>query len=350
VTKRNSKKRVLILTHQKYTPPEPGTTLTKEEIAPVRTEYSVSAALTKLGHEVRILGGLADLTHVRDIISEWKPHAAVNLMEEFGGEGIYVPYVLGYLELMRVPFTGCNPTGLMLADDKELMKKLLRYHRIPAPEFAVFPRGRRVRRPRRLEFPLIVKSATAHGSVGIAQASLVTNDEKLSERVEFIHEHVQTDAMAEQYIEGRELYLGVLGNRRLETFPVWEMHFKNLAEGAPRIATAKIKWDTSYQKERGITTGRARNLPEGIEARVVRLCRRVYRMLGLSGYARMDFRLAQDGRLFLLEPNPNPDLAKDEDFADAAQAAGIAYNQLIQRVLNLGIRYFGEQPAGQTEE
>jgi D-alanine-D-alanine ligase len=349
VSKRQPKKRVLILTHQQYAPPEPGVTLSKEEIAPVRTEHSVSAALASLGHEVRILGGLADLTHVRDVISEWKPHVAVNLMEEFGGEGIYVPYVLGYLELMRVPFTGCNPTGLMLADDKELMKKLLRYHRIPAPAFAVFSRGRTVRRPRRLEFPLIVKSATAHGSVGIAQASLVTSDEKLAERVQFIHEHVQTDAMAEQYIEGRELYLGVLGNRRLETFPVWEMHFKNLADGAPRIATARIKWDTSYQKERGITTGRAKNLPDGVEAHVVRLCRRVYRMLGLSGYARMDFRLADDGRLFLLEPNPNPDLAKDEDFADAAQAAGIPYNKLIQRVLSLGIRYFGEQPAGQTE-
>ena len=346
---RPSKKRALVLTHQKYRLPEPGVTLTKEEITPIRTEHSVATALTQLGHEVKVLGGMGDLTHIRDIIAEWKPHVAVNLMEEFGGEGIYVPYVLGYLELMRVPFTGCNPTGLMVADDKELMKKLLRYHRIPAPDFAVFPLGRRVRRPRRLDFPLIVKSATAHGSVGIAQASLVTTDEKLAERVEFIHGHVQTDAMAEQYIEGRELYLGVLGNRRLETFPVWEMHFKNLADGAPRIATAKIKWDTNYQKERGITTGRARNLPDGMEARVLRLCRRVYRMLGLSGYARMDFRLADDGRLFLLEPNPNPDLAKDEDFADSAMAAGIAYNQLIQRVLNLGIRHFGEQPAGRAD-
>jgi D-alanine-D-alanine ligase len=347
--KRRPAQRVLILTHQRYAPPPADEAPPPQEIEPFKTEYSVTRALEALGHEVRVLGGADDLTHLREIITEWRPHVAVNLMEEFGGAGYYVPYVLGYLELMRVPFTGCNPTGLMLADDKELMKKLLRYHRIPAPDFAVFARGRRVRRPRRLGFPLIVKSATAHGSVGIAQASLVTSDEKLAERVEFIHDHVQTDAMAEQYIEGRELYLGMLGNRRLETFPVWEMYFENLAEGAPRIATARVKWDQNYQAQRGITTGPAANLPDGTAPRITRLCRRVYRMLGLSGYARMDFRLAEDGRLFLLEPNPNPDLSDDEDFADAAAAAGMDYQKLIRRVLSLGIRYFGEQPAGQSD-
>jgi D-alanine-D-alanine ligase len=343
------KQRILVLTHQKYNPPENIGALSEKEKAPWKTEYNVITALKKLGHATRVLGGANDLANVRDVITEWQPHVAFNLMEEFQGEGVYVPYVLGYLELMRIPFTGCNPSGLMLADSKELMKKLLRYHRIPAPDFAVFTRGRAVRRPRRLSFPLIVKSATAHGSVGISQASLVTNDEKLAERVEFVHENLQTDAMAEEYIEGRELYVGVIGNRRLDTLPVWEMEFRKLANGAAAIATARVKWDLDYQKQRGIKTAAAKNLPDKTVERIGKLCKRVYRMLGLSGYARMDFRLTEDGRLFLLEPNPNPDLARDEDFAESAKSRGVAYEQLIQRILRLGVRHFGERPAGQLD-
>lgn len=343
------KRRVLVLTHQKYEPPQNIRQLSEKEIAPWKTEYHVISALEKIGHETRTLGGVTDLANIRDVITTWRPHVAFNLMEEFQGEGIYVPYVLGYLELMRVPFTGCNPSGLLMADRKELMKKLLRYHRIPAPDFATFTLGRAVRRPRKLAFPLIVKSATAHGSTGIAQASLVSNDEKLRERVEFVHESLQTDAIAEEYIEGRELYAGVIGNRRLETFPVWEMQFRNLANGAAPIATSKVKWDLAYQKERGIKTAAARSLPDGVADRIAKLCKRVYRILELSGYARMDFRLTEDGRLFLLEPNPNPDLARDEDFAESAKFSGTKYEQLIQRILRLGIRYFGEQPAGQSD-
>jgi len=342
------KRRVLVLTHQKYEKPEKISELSDKEIAPWKTEYHVISALEKLGHETHVLGGVKELSNVRDVITEWEPHVAVNLMEEFQGAGVYVPYVLGYLELMRVPFTGCNPAGLMIADHKELMKKLLRYHRIPAPDFAIFKRDRAVRRPRRLAFPLIVKSATAHGSAGISQASLVTNDEKLRERVEFIYENVRTDAMAEEYVEGRELYMGVIGNRRLQTLPLWEMRFRNLAEGAAPIATARAKWDLDYQEERGITTGPARNLPDGVVGRIEKLCKRVYRILELSGYARMDFRLTEDGRVFVLEPNPNPDLARDEDFAESVKSAGTPYTELIERVLSLGIRYFGERPAGKS--
>ncbi|MCZ6918631.1 MAG: ATP-grasp domain-containing protein [Gemmatimonadetes bacterium] len=330
--------RVLVLTHQRVELPESVKGLTEKDKAPWKTEYDVVTALKKLGHETKLLGGAQELADIRTTLSEWKPNITFNLMEEFRGEGIYVPYVLGYLQLMRQPFTGCNPIGLQLADDKALTKKLLRYHRIPAPDFAVFFRGRKNRRPRRLSFPLIVKSSTEHGSMGIAQASLVTNDEKLAERVEFIHAQLGTDAMAEEYIEGRELYAGVLGNQRLETFPVWEMRFENLAEGAPRIATERIKWDLDYQKKRGIKTGAAKGLPEGTDERVWKLCRRIYRILGLNGYARMDFRLTEDGKLSLLEPNPNPDLAKNEDFARSAKAAGIPYEQLVRRILNLGLR------------
>lgn len=332
------KLRVLVLTHQKIELPGSVKGLSEKEIAPWKTEYHVVNALKRLKHETTLLGGVDDLAAIRTTLFDWKPHITFNLLEEFRGEGIYVPYVLGYLQLMHQPFTGCHPTGLQVADDKVLAKKLLRYHRIPAPDFAVFQRGRAIRRPRRLAFPLFVKSSTEHGSAGIAQASLVTNDEKLAERVQFVHEQIGTDAVAEEYIEGRELYLGVIGDQRLQTFPVWEMRFEKLPDGTPRIATERIKWNLEYQKKHGIKTGAAKNLPDGVAARIVKLSKRVYRILGLTGYARMDFRLAEDGKLFLLEPNPNPDLARDEDFAESAKAVGMGYDRLIQRILRLGMQ------------
>ncbi len=332
------KLRVLVLTHQKIELPASLKGLSEKEIAPWKTEYHVVNTLKRLKHETKLLGDVDEVAAIRTTLFDWKPHITFNLLEEFRGEGIYVPYVLGYLQLMRQPFTGCHPTGLQVADDKALAKKLLRYHRIPAPDFAVFARGRTIRRPRGLSFPLFVKSSTEHGSAGIAQASLVTNDEKLTERVQFIHEQIGTDALAEEYIEGRELYLGVIGNQRLQTFPVWEMRFEQLADGKPRIATERIKWNLEYQKKHGIKTGAAKDLPDGVADRIVKLSKRVYRILGLTGYARMDFRLAKDGKLFLLEPNPNPDLARDEDFAESAKAVGMGYDRLIQRILRLGMQ------------
>jgi D-alanine-D-alanine ligase len=334
--------RVLLLTHQQFDPPDSLDGLSDKEIAPWKTEYDVLAALEQLGHEIRILGAVTELPAIRKELESWKPAVAFNLLEEFRGEEFHVPFVLGYLRLMRLPFTGCNPASLLMVDDKPLTKKVLRYHRIPVPDFAPFPRGRKPKRPPRLGFPLIVKSSTMHGSVGIAQSSVVDDDDALEERVRYVHESLGTEAIAEQYVEGRELYVGMIGNRRLETLPVWEMHFDKLPTGSHAIATQSVKWDLDYQDRHRIRTGPAHNLPPETAAAIERLSRRVYRILGLNGYARMDFRLRPDGRLFLLEANPNPDLAHDEDFADSAHARGIPYDRLIRRILNLGLRHHRE--------
>jgi D-alanine-D-alanine ligase len=333
------KLRVLLVTHQDFQMPEDISKLDAKEIADWKTEYEIVTALKELGHETQILAAATELKALRESLTNWGPHIVFNQLEEFLGENIYVPYVLGYFELIHQPFTGCSPSSLVLTDSKPLMKKILAFHRIPLPPFAVFPRGRIIKRPPRLSFPLIVKSAVEHSSLGIAQASVVTSDEKLKERIEFIHKNLQTDAMAEEYIEGRELYVGVLGNRRLRTFPIWEMQFGDLPEGSPRIATAKVKWDLDYQKKVGIKTGPAMDLSKETEEGIRKLAKRVYRILGLNGYARMDFRLGADGRIYLLEPNPNPDLGRAEDFAQSARMAGVEYEELIQRVLDLGLQY-----------
>lgn len=333
------KLRVLVLMHEDLIPPNTLEGYTDKQIAEWKTEYDVMVGLEALGHEVKCCGLSSDLGVLRQAIEDFNPHIAFNVLEEFHGIALYDQHVISYLELLRRPYTGCNPRGLMLAHDKALSKQLLTFHRVPTPRFAVFPIGRRIKKPAKLQYPLIIKSLTEHASLGISQASVVYNDEKLAERVAFIHTNVGSDAIAEEYIDGRELYVGVLGNERLETLPIWEMNFNNLPDDAPRIATAKIKWDESYQERIGLETNVAKDLPEGAAEHILRVCKRAYRLLGISGYARMDLRLTPEGKAYLIEANPNPNLSYGEDFAESAEHAGISFEELLHRILNLGLRY-----------
>lgn len=327
--------RTLVVMHESLVPPEKLDGYTEKEIDEWRTEYDVIRHLKKAGHEVKALGVRDSLTELRREIDEWKPQIVFNLLEEFDGIVTYDQHVVAFLELHRQPYTGCNPRGLMLSRDKVLCKQLLAYHRVPSPQFAVFARGRRFQLPKRLHFPMFVKSATEDASLGIAQASVVEDAARLKERVEFIHEQTSSDALVEEYIEGREIYVAMLGNQRLTSFPPWEMVFGS----APAIATRKVKWDKRYQQKNGITTRAAKDLPPAVVEQLERLSKRIYKALHLTGYARMDFRLRADGSLFVLEANANPNLAGEEDFADSARAAGVSYDELLARILSLGLGY-----------
>jgi D-alanine-D-alanine ligase len=332
------KLRVLALIHDKLIPPEDATEA-QARTSEWKMEYDVVVTLREAGHEVLPLGVGGDLTPIRKAVEDFKPHVAFNLLEAFDDVVTWELNVVAYLELLRVPYTGCNARGLFLAQDKAITKKLLSYHRVPVADFAVFPVGRPVRRPRRLAFPLIVKSLTLDASIGISQASVVETDEKLAERVRFIHESIGTDALVESYIEGRELYVGILGNDRLTALPTWELLFNNMPEEHRKIATERLKWSLTYQKKHGIVSDRAEDLPDGFATRIEAMCKRVYRNLMLTGYARVDLRLSEAGEIFVMEANPNPQLARDEDFAQAARAAGIEYGALLQRILSLGLRF-----------
>ncbi len=332
------KLRVLVLMHADLVPPE---TVTDADLSTVewKTEYHVVSTVRELGHEALAVGVRDDLLEIRRAVDEWKPHIAFNLLEEFSGVAIYDQNIVSYLELLGVPYTGCNPRGLMLARDKELAKKILHYHRIPIPEFITVPLGRTVKRPKDLAFPLIVKSVSEEASLGISQASIVEGDDKLQERVAFIHQSVGTGALVERYIDGRELYVGVLGNRRLQVLPVWELNLDKMPDEARRIATERVKWSRKYQEKYGVTSGEAKELGDGMAEKIQGLARRVYRNLGLSGYARIDFRLDPAGQIYVLEANPNPQIAKGEDFADSAAQAGPSYPLLLQRILDLGLSW-----------
>jgi D-alanine-D-alanine ligase len=333
-TRRRGKLKVLALMDKLLVPPDdPG----DADLASVewKTEYHVVQALRGLGHEVRCLGIGTDLGVIRTGIEELRPDVVFNLLEDFKDVPIYDQNVVAYLELLDVPYTGCNSRGLMLARDKSITKKILSYHRIPVPEFHVFRMGTAVVRPKRLAFPLIVKSLTKEGSAGISKLSIVDSDQKLKERVALVHKRQHTDAIVERYVDGRELYVGVIGTRRLQVLPIWEMVFEK--PDAPRIATERVKWDPAYQKKHGIDTSEAKGLSDSTVTQIQNICRRVYRTLELSGYARIDLRLDAEGRLYVLEANPNPQIADDEDFADAAKHTGMTYRALIQRLVNLAL-------------
>lgn len=334
----SKKLRVALLLHPSTVPPENMEAISEQAAYEIKTEYNVLTTLRELGHEARPLPVADELGPIRTLIEEWQPDIVFNLLEEFLGRQDFDHHVVSFLELMQIPYTGCHPRGLMLARDKALSKKLLAYHHITVPKFTVFPRGRRVHRPKGLEFPLIVKSQIHEASLGISQASIVENDEKLRERVTFIHQRHSSDAIAEQYIAGREFYVGVLGNSRVQVLPTWELLFENLAPGAEPIATAHVKHNTEYQRRRGIYQQRAEDLPGPLNDYINRTSKHIARILDLDGYNRIDYRLGADGKLYFLEANPNPDIARSEEFASAAEEAGLSYPQLIQRVVDLGLQ------------
>jgi D-alanine-D-alanine ligase len=190
-----------------------------------------------------------------------------------------------------------------------------------------------------LRFPLFVKSAVEDASFGISQASVVTDEARLRARVEFVHDRIGTDALVEEFVDGREMYVSVLGNERLQAFPVLEMDFGRMPEGSYRIASHKIKWDTEYQDRVDVTVDRAREMDPAVERKIFRLAKRVYRMLGMSGFARVDLRLDARDVPHVIEVNANPDLAADDLFAESALLAGVGYDTLISRIVSLGRRY-----------
>lgn len=331
------KLRVLLLVDSDLMPPDTVEGDYTEQ--PWKTEYDVLVTLRGLGHEVRTLGMTRDLSPLREAYAEWKPHIAFNMLEDVYGVVHYDLNVVAFMELLGLPYTGCNPTGLLISRDKALAKKLLVYHRIRTPRFMVCRRGAKVRRPTALPFPLIVKSLIEDASAGIGQRSVVDKDDALAERVGFIHEQIGTDAIAEEFIGGREIYMGLLGNRRIEAFPPWELIVENPPRNGQFLATRRLKWDKRYQKKVGMKTRRAENLPEGLEERLKKISRRIFHILNLNGYARLDFRLGPNDEPYLLEANANPAISYGEDYAESAEHAGVGYEKLIQRILNLGLRW-----------
>jgi D-alanine-D-alanine ligase len=303
-----------------------------------KTEANVMAALAALGHTAEHLVIFDDLDLLRQKLQSFAPDVLFNLADEFKRNKAFDQNIVSLLEMQGVPFTGCGATGLVLCKHKAISKKILSYHRIHTPNFVVITRGQRITRPRHLKFPILVKPVKEEASYGISQASFVETDEQFRERVAFIHEKLKADVIAEEYIAGRELYVSLLGNLRLSVFPIRELVFRDVPPEEPKIATFRAKWDEEYRKRWGLQNQFAEGLDPALSAHIEETCKRIYRLLTIDGYARIDLRLTAANEVYFIEANPNPILAADEDFALSAGKAGMPYPQLIDRIIRLGMK------------
>lgn len=301
------------------------------------TEYHVVEALRLLGHKVSVIGVFDNLEEIIRTLKNKTPDIVFNLTEQFYGDRTYDKNIAAVLELLQVPFTGTGTTGLLLCRDKRLCKELLSLHKIRVPYFLSLPWGQTPKFPKSARYPLVVKPAFGDGSEGIANASLVTCEKELAERAEFIHERWQQDAIAEEYIEGRELYVSVLGNKRLTTLPAREYHYDSDANEGPCMATYRVKWNDEYRERWGIHFDFA-DLDPDLFKRVSRVCKKVFRTLHLQDYGRIDLRIRPNGQIVILEANPNPDLAFGEEVAEAAEKGGYSYEELIKFILRSALR------------
>ena len=302
-----------------------------------KTEANVLGALRELGHGTEHLAIFDDLDLLRQKLRGFEPDVIFNLADQFKNNRAFDQNIVSFLEMHGVPFTGCSSTGLTLCKHKGISKKILGYHRIRVPEFVTIARGKRIGRPKRLRFPILVKPLKEEASYGIAQASFVETDEQFKERVQFIHEKCDNDVIAEEYVEGRELYVSILGNHRLQVFPIRELVFKEVPPDEPKIATYKAKWDEEYRKRWGLRNRFAEGLDPAVAGRIEQICKRIYRLLTIDGYARLDLRVSPGNEVYFIEANPNPILAEDEDFAQSALKANVPYSHLIDRIIRLGL-------------
>lgn len=303
-----------------------------------KTEANVMNALRILGYPADHLTLFDDLDLLRQKVASFRPDIIFNLADEFKKNPGFDQNIVSFLEMQGIPFTGCGATGLLLCKHKGISKKILSYHRIHCPDFVIIPKGKRSTRPKRVKFPIVVKPVKEEASVGISQASFVETDEQFRERVSFVHEKHDSDVIAEEYIDGRELYVSVMGNLRLTVFPVRELVFREVPPDEPRLATYRAKWDEEYRKRWGLKNQFAKNLDATLVAKLEETCKRIYRLLTIDGYGRIDLRLTADNKVYFIEANPNPILAEDEDFALSAAKAGLSYPQLIDRIIRQGLR------------
>lgn len=303
-----------------------------------RDERDVVRTLHKLGHDVDVFGIHDDIAPLVALVQKDRPDVVFNMCESFNADRKHEPNLMALLELLGVPYTGSTPEGLSLCKDKGLTKKVLSFHDVRVPRFAVSSRNRPAKRtPKDFTFPGICKPLSRESSEGIAQASIVRTEDECLDRLRFLHERFDSDAIVEEFIDGRELYVGILGNERLTVLPPTELHFKDLPEGTPRILTYKAKWDGAYRKKYGIDSHAAKNLDKSTLDGINENCRAAYRLLKLRGYARVDLRLSDSGEPVILEVNPNPSIKKNDDFATAARKAGINYDELIDRIVGLAV-------------
>lgn len=303
-----------------------------------KTEAAVLAALRELGHAHETLALFDDMDLLRQKLQTFRPDVIFNLADQFRNDRALDQHIAAYLAMHGLPFTGCGPLALALCKNKAIAKRLVASHGIRTARFVTIPRDQRRLEPPRLAFPLIVKPLREEASYGISGASFVRTPVQYGARVRYLQERTGDDILVEEYVDGREIYVSLIGRRHPQVCPIRELVFGNLPPGAPRIATYQAKWDLAYRRRRGVESRFVTDLAPAVIRRIAAASRTIYRALEIDGYARLDLRLTADNEIVFIEANPNPMLAPEEDFAQSAMRTGLTYPQLIDRIARLGMR------------
>src|SRR6266545_2729251 len=305
-------------------------TLDKKEV-----EEEVAEALTKLGHEpvmYEVDGTMKSLLGLARVDCD----VVFNLCESFNGDDTADFKIAAYLELIGKTYTGSGTHGLMLAQDKAIAKKIFAFHGIHTPTFAKSFRGR-LDFSHDLHFPVIVKPAREDGSIGIEFSAVVNSIRELMERMDWLHANFDSPVLIEEYIEGREMYVGIIGNDKPEALPVIELDLSKLPDGTPRIASAEVKWGKGTKAYRDTKSAIATDLPEESVMTLQQTAVAAFQALELRDYGRVDMRLQADGTVHVIEVNPNPWLSSRAEFAMAARKSGRTYPQLVEEIIELAI-------------
>ncbi|HXD17007.1 MAG TPA: ATP-grasp domain-containing protein [Vicinamibacterales bacterium] len=329
----------IIVLYDRWEPPEEPAATAGDKAPLTRTldkkevEDEVAEALAKLGHEpsLHVLDGSTKSLHA---LARLDGDLVFNLAESFAGNDTADYCIAAYLELVSRRFTGAGSHGLLYAQDKAVAKKILEFHGIHTPVFARSFRGR-LDFSHDLEFPVIVKPAREDGSIGIEFSAVVNSIRELMERMDWLHANFDSPVLIEEYIEGREMYVGVIGNDKAEALPVVELDLSKLPDGTPRIAAAEVKWGKGTKAYRDTKSAIATDLPEETVAVLQQTAVAAYQALELRDYGRVDMRLQPDGLVHVIEVNPNPWLSSRAEFAMAARKSGRTYPQLIAEIVEL---------------
>lgn len=305
-------------------------------------------ALQKLGHEPFHveLDGRPQSLHA---IAKCDADLIFNLTESFDGDDTKEMNVVAYVDLLGLRYTGAGPHAIFLSQDKAVAKKIFAFHGIRTPFFATSYRGR-IEHAHDISFPLIVKPSWEDGSIGIDAGAVVTNVKEMMQRIEYIQDEFDSPALIEEYIEGREIYAGVLGNyERAQALPLVELDLSRLPEGTPKIASYDVKFEKNTEAYKLTKSAIAENLDEETQQRLSNTALAAYRALKLRDYGRIDMRLAPNGDVYVIEANPNPWLASRQEFAMAAKASGLSYTEMIGTIVDLAMsRYLESSLASGT--
>lgn len=298
-------------------------------------EREVIRGLKRLGHDIKILGLYDDLAILLAEIKNNFPDLVFNFCKRFKNNSDYGPHIITLLELLRVKFTGSGSLGTSICKDKALSKKILTYHNIPVPQFIVSQKKSPLKRLSPFKYPAIVKPLNMGGSAGISQSSYVRNERACLKRIEFIHSRFGVDAIVEEFIDGREIHMSILGNQRILVLPPREVSFNHFPKNMPKIDSENTKWYKIYRSKGSTYYCPARNIPQKILQKLNETSKKIGRLLHIKGHARIDFRINHSGEIYFLEANSNPGFAKDDNFIHAAKDYGLDYLALLEKIIGV---------------